>query len=173
MEDHDAQQAKELLGPGWTREITVSTYADGAKSMSKVRNAILDDIDATISTPLHQLLILRNLLNSRKMISKHESNEDMGEKNPYQPQDEKGDIFSTKPMIERLEFRRTALIVDNVDLEEIFEKYRSECENNFDLCYSDIMDLRPRVTEKIPEAVWEKFVTNIYLEYEIFGEWES
>lgn len=79
-------------------------------------------------------------------ISRHESNEDMDKKNPYQPQDEKGDIFSTsilqinglcytfttlliqslefnsaELMIERLEFRRTALIVDNVDLEEIFE----------------------------------------------------
>ncbi|CAB5188894.1 unnamed protein product [Rhizophagus irregularis] len=142
---------KELLGPGWTKETTVSTYADGAKSMSTAMRFLM----ALTLRYQHQLLILSNLLNSRKMISKHESNEDMDEKNPYQPQDEKGAISSTsllqinglcytfttlliqslefnsaEPMIERLEFERTELIVDNVDLEEIFEKYRSECENN-------------------------------------------
>uniref|UniRef100_U9TMX9 Uncharacterized protein n=1 Tax=Rhizophagus irregularis (strain DAOM 181602 / DAOM 197198 / MUCL 43194) TaxID=747089 RepID=U9TMX9_RHIID len=124
MEDHDAQQAKELLGPGWT--------------------------------------VPGILLNSWKMISKL--------KNPYQPQDEKDAISSTsilqinglcytfttlliqslefnsaEPMIERLEFERTELIVDNVDLEEIFEKYRSECENNLSE-YCTLQNLEKGIT---------------------------
>lgn len=71
---------------------------------------------------------------------------------------------------------RTALIVENVDLEETFEYYCNECEKNiFDLCHSDIMDLRPtsRFTEKFPEEIWEKFVSNTYPEYEISKTWED
>ena len=37
---------------------------------------------------------------------------------------------ATESMIGKVE--RTALIVDDVDLEVIFEEYRSECENNFE-----------------------------------------
>ncbi|CAG8766255.1 11664_t:CDS:10, partial [Gigaspora margarita] len=53
---------------------------------------------------------------------------------------------------------RTALMVDNVDLEEIFEDYCNECDNIF---------------EKIPEVIWEKFVTNTYPEYKISEIWEK
>ena len=43
------------------------------------------------------------------------------------------------------------------------------------LCHSDIMDLRPtsRFTEKIPEVIWEKFVSNTYSEYKIPEAWEK
>ena len=43
------------------------------------------------------------------------------------------------------------------------------------LCYSDIMDLRPasKFSEKIPEVIWEKFVTNTYPEHEISESWED
>ncbi|CAG8707842.1 3807_t:CDS:10 [Funneliformis mosseae] len=70
---------------------------------------------------------------------------------------------------------RTALMADDVNLEEIFEGYCNECENIFDLCYSDIMDLRPasKFSEKIPEVIWEKFVTNTYPEHEISESWEK
>jgi hypothetical protein len=37
---------------------------------------------------------------------------------------------ATESMVGKVE--RTALIVDDVDLEVIFEEYRSECENNFE-----------------------------------------
>ncbi|GBC02393.1 hypothetical protein RclHR1_00460031 [Rhizophagus clarus] len=80
---------------------------------------------------------------------------------------------ATESMAGKVE--RIALIVDDIDLEELFEEYCNECKNNFDLCHSDIMDLRPisQFTEKLPEAVWENFVTNTYPEYEISGEWEE
>ncbi|CAG8573468.1 13406_t:CDS:10 [Funneliformis mosseae] len=80
----------------------------------------------------------------------------------------------TESMVGKVE--RTALIVENVDLVETFEYYCNECEKNiFDLCNSDIMDLRPtsRFTEKIPEEIWEKFVSNTYPEYEISNTWED
>ncbi|GBB98286.1 hypothetical protein RclHR1_03190018 [Rhizophagus clarus] len=70
---------------------------------------------------------------------------------------------------------RTALIVDNVNLEDTFGDYCNECGNTFDLCHSDIMDLRPtsRFSEKIPEETWAEFVSDTYPEYEISGEWEK
>ncbi|RIA92141.1 hypothetical protein C1645_736605 [Glomus cerebriforme] len=118
---------------------------------------------------------------------RHEQNENMYDINQddSQPQDEEnhknaivgdsGNNFreATESMVGRVE--RMALIVDGVNLEEIFEEYCSECENNFDLCHSDIMDLRPisQFMEKLPEAIWKKFVTNTYPEYEISGEWEK
>ncbi|KAF0459840.1 hypothetical protein F8M41_000698 [Gigaspora margarita] len=65
MEDCDAQKAKELLDSDWKKlvtavkthvavhqirsEATVSTFADGAESMTKVRKAILSDVDAIAS----------------------------------------------------------------------------------------------------------------------------
>ncbi|CAG8594406.1 6927_t:CDS:2 [Racocetra persica] len=57
------------------------------------------------------------------------------------------------------------LIVDDVNLEEIFENYRNECKNKFD----DIMDLRPasQLTNLVPEVTWEKFISDTYPEYKI------
>ncbi|KAG9289354.1 hypothetical protein G9A89_007915 [Geosiphon pyriformis] len=143
-------------------EATVSTYADGAKSMSKVRNAILDDIDATISTlagskqpsefsendlklSFISFLLASTGVQAYMTIFRHESNEDIDGKNPDQCQDGRATISSTsisqtnslvtlsllaESMIGRVE--RTALIVENVNLENFFEEYRSECENNFE-----------------------------------------
>ncbi|CAG8498273.1 4134_t:CDS:2, partial [Funneliformis caledonium] len=76
----------------------------------------------------------------------------------------------TESMVGKVE--RTALIVENVDLEETFEYYCNECEKNI---FDDIMDLRPtsRFTEKFPEEIWEKFVSNTYPEYEISKTWED
>lgn len=76
------------------------------------------------------------------------------------------------------------LEVDNINLEEIFEKYRDECESIFEwvksspkiiwtcfihcfiisLCHSDITDLRPtsQLTKIIPEVTWEKFILDTY-----------
>ncbi|CAG8551246.1 14946_t:CDS:10 [Cetraspora pellucida] len=66
---------------------------------------------------------------------------------------------------------RTALIIDDVNLEETFECYCNECENIFD----DIMDLRPgsKFTEKISEAIWENFISNTYPEYKLPKKWEE
>ncbi|CAG8434195.1 6081_t:CDS:2, partial [Scutellospora calospora] len=54
---------------------------------------------------------------------------------------------------------RSALVVEGIDLETTFEQYRNEYENSFDLCCSDIMDLRlnSKFTEKISETILEKF----------------
>ncbi|CAG8815772.1 17386_t:CDS:2, partial [Racocetra persica] len=62
MEDCDAQKAKELLNSDWKapvkthvaiyqirNEAAASTFADGAESMTKVRKAILSDVDAIAS----------------------------------------------------------------------------------------------------------------------------
>ncbi|CAG8623391.1 9525_t:CDS:10, partial [Diversispora eburnea] len=65
MEDHDAQKAEELLVSDWKKlvttvkthatinqmrsEATISTFADGSESMSKVRKAILNDIDDAVT----------------------------------------------------------------------------------------------------------------------------
>ncbi|CAG8731119.1 7047_t:CDS:2, partial [Funneliformis mosseae] len=63
------------------------------------------------------------------------------------------------------------LKVDNVNLEEIFEKYRDECESRFD----DIMDLRPtsQLTKIIPEVTWEKFILDTYPNHKISEKWEE
>ncbi|CAG8597453.1 4371_t:CDS:2 [Paraglomus occultum] len=65
----------------------------------------------------------------------------------------------------------SALIVDDVDLEEVFEKYYDACENKFD----DIMDLRPtsQLTKTIPEVTWEKFILNTYPDHQISDKWEE
>ncbi|CAG8647045.1 5907_t:CDS:2 [Rhizophagus irregularis] len=102
MEDHDAQQAKELLGPGWT--------VPDMNQMKKNPYQPQDEKDAISSTSILQINGLCYTFTTL-LIQSLEFN-------------------SAEPMIERLEFERTELIVDNVDLEEIFEKYRSECENN-------------------------------------------
>lgn len=41
------------------------------------------------------------------------------------------------------EVERIPLMVNNIDLEIIFIDYRDQCEDIFDLCNSDIMDMRP------------------------------
>ncbi|CAG8744485.1 318_t:CDS:10, partial [Racocetra persica] len=66
---------------------------------------------------------------------------------------------------------RTALIIDDVNLEETFEHYCNECENIFD----DVMDLRPgsKFTEKISETIWENFISNTYPEYKLPKKWEE
>ncbi|RGB21877.1 hypothetical protein C1646_95905 [Rhizophagus diaphanus] len=135
------------------------------------RNAIIDDIDATISEFSE---------NDLKEFG-HKSNEDMNGKIPYQPQDERGATSNSNDDFQKVaesmvgKVERTALIIDDVNLEETFEDYCNECDNIFDLCHSDIMDLRPasKFTEKIPEAIWEKFVTNTYPEYKISETWEN
>ncbi|CAG8780971.1 7015_t:CDS:2, partial [Dentiscutata erythropus] len=50
----------------------------------------------------------------------------------------------------------------------IFEDYCNKCDNIFDLCHSDIMDLGPS-----SEVIWEKFGTNTYPEYKISEIWEK
>ncbi|CAG8708075.1 10146_t:CDS:2, partial [Funneliformis caledonium] len=67
------------------------------------------------------------------------------------------------------------LKVDNVNLEEIFEKYHDECKSGFDLCHNDIMDLRPtsQLTKIIPEATWEKFILDSYPNHKILEKWEE
>ncbi|PKK64237.1 hypothetical protein RhiirC2_109044 [Rhizophagus irregularis] len=42
--------------------------------------------------------------------------------------------------------RSGILEVDNINLEEIFEKYREECESRFDLCHSDITGFKTHFT---------------------------
>ncbi|CAB5376701.1 unnamed protein product [Rhizophagus irregularis] len=61
--------------------------------------------------------------------------------------------------------RSGILEVDNINLEEIFEKYREECESRFDLCHNDITDLRPtsRLTKIIPEVTWGKNLSWIHI----------
>ncbi|CAG8465483.1 23235_t:CDS:2 [Racocetra persica] len=63
------------------------------------------------------------------------------------------------------------LKVDDVDLEVIFEKYRGECDNEFD----DIMDMRPTslLTKIIPEVTWEKFIRDTYPDYGLPEKWEE
>ncbi|RHZ64647.1 hypothetical protein Glove_321g21 [Diversispora epigaea] len=80
---------------------------------------------------------------------------------------------ATESLIGKVE--RIALIVDDFDLEKAFEDYCNECENIFDLCYSDIMDLRPtsKFTTKIPESVWEKFISSTYPEHKLPETWEE
>nr|CAG8631224.1 15787_t:CDS:2 [Entrophospora candida] len=80
---------------------------------------------------------------------------------------------AVESMVGKVESDR--LKVDDVDLEEAFEKYRDECENEFDLCNSDIMDLRPtsRLAKIIPEATWEKFILDTYPNHKISEKWEN
>ncbi|CAI2197698.1 805_t:CDS:2, partial [Funneliformis geosporum] len=91
-------------------------------------------------------------------------NENMNEKDRedgHQPQNgrdsENGLREASESMVGRIE--RTPLIVDDIDLEEIFKDYCDECGNNFDLCRSDIMDMRPTssFTDGITEEYWDKF----------------
>ncbi|CAG8629809.1 12175_t:CDS:2, partial [Ambispora gerdemannii] len=79
----------------------------------------------------------------------------------------------TESMVGKVE--RTPLIVDDIDLEEIFINYRDECENIFDLCHSDIMDMRPtsRFTNEITEESWDKCVLETYPKHKIPEEWEK
>ncbi|CAH1766671.1 770_t:CDS:10, partial [Entrophospora sp. SA101] len=147
---------------------------------TNIKTAIVDEIGSSGSQSSSKLT-------EKTQKFRYESNEDMNKKNREdrcKPQDEdeqeKGAISSdtlqmsvTESMIGKVE--RTALIVDFVNLEEVFEDHSKDCENIFDLCHSDIMDLRPasRFTEKIPVAIWEKFVSNTYPEYEIPEAWEK
>ncbi|CAI2196654.1 18922_t:CDS:2, partial [Funneliformis geosporum] len=87
-------------------------------------------------------------------------NENMNEKDRedgHQPQNgrdsENGLREASESMVGRIE--RTPLIVDDIDLEEIFKDYCDECGNNFD----DIMDMRPTssFTDGITEEYWDKF----------------
>ncbi|CAB4399729.1 unnamed protein product [Rhizophagus irregularis] len=113
-------------------------------------------------------------------FSRHEPNENIYKKNQdngYQLQDEENHKNAIAGVAESMigKVERTALMVDDVNLEETFGDYCNECDNIFDLCHSDIMDLRPasKFTEKIPEVIWEKFVTNTYPEYKISETWEK
>ncbi|RGB35449.1 hypothetical protein C1646_759366 [Rhizophagus diaphanus] len=67
--------------------------------------------------------------------------------------------------------RSGILEVDDINLEEIFEKYRDECESRFD----DITDLRPtsQLTKIIPEVTWEKFILDTYPNHKISEKWEE
>ncbi|CAG8600507.1 4181_t:CDS:2 [Paraglomus brasilianum] len=64
----------------------------------------------------------------------------------------------TGSMVEKV--KRSPLTVDDIDLEETFIDYCNKCKNIFDLCHSDIMDMRPtsRFTDEIAEESWNKFV---------------
>ncbi|CAG8735982.1 9654_t:CDS:10 [Cetraspora pellucida] len=79
----------------------------------------------------------------------------------------------TESMIGKVE--RSPLVIDNVNLENIFEDYRNECENDFDLCHSDIMDLRPtsKFAEKISDEIWMKFVSNSFPKCTLPKDWEG
>ncbi|CAG8615648.1 3176_t:CDS:2, partial [Diversispora eburnea] len=137
---------------------------------TSVKTAIVDEIGS------QRLFMLTAIFKN----APSEENQEVG--NQPHDNDEKGVIFSdsndkfqraTESMVGKVE--RTALIVENVDLEKIFEDYRNVCENDFDLCLSDIMDLRPasKFTEKISETVWEKFISKTYPEYKLAKEWEE
>ncbi|RHZ61741.1 hypothetical protein Glove_346g123 [Diversispora epigaea] len=106
-------------------------------------------------------------------------NENMNEKNredEHRPQDEKdsenGFREASESMVGRVE--RTPLIVDEIDLEGIFKDYCDECGNNFDLCHSAIMDMRPtsRFTDEISEECWDKFVLGTYPKHNIPEDWK-
>ncbi|CAJ0913400.1 2302_t:CDS:2, partial [Entrophospora sp. SA101] len=76
-------------------------------------------------------------------------------------------------MVGKLE--RTPLTVDDIDMEKIFIDYRNQCNNIFNLCHSDIMDMRPtsRFTNDIAEESWNKFVLNTYPKHNLPKDWES
>ncbi|CAI2195006.1 17355_t:CDS:2, partial [Funneliformis geosporum] len=80
---------------------------------------------------------------------------------------------ATDSMVGKVE--RTPLMVDNIDLEEIFIDYCDRCENIFDLCNSDIMDMRPssHFTREIAEESWSKFVLDTYPEHNIPKGWKD
>ncbi|GET62741.1 hypothetical protein GLOIN_2v801420 [Rhizophagus irregularis DAOM 181602=DAOM 197198] len=70
---------------------------------------------------------------------------------------------------------RAPLMIEDIDIEKTFIDYRDQCENIFDLCHSDIMDMRPtsRFTNEIAEEAWTKFVLNTYPEYNLPKNWEN
>ncbi|CAB4391074.1 unnamed protein product [Rhizophagus irregularis] len=69
---------------------------------------------------------------------------------------------------------RIPLMVDNIDLEEIFINYCDRCENIFDLCNSHIMDMRPssHFMREIMKESWSKFVLDTYPEHNIPKGWK-
>ncbi|GBC34695.2 hypothetical protein GLOIN_2v1716154 [Rhizophagus irregularis DAOM 181602=DAOM 197198] len=96
----------------------------------------------------------------------------------HQPRDSENGLAreASESMVGRIEkSQRAPLIVDDIDLEEIFKDYCDECGNNFDLCRSDIMDMRPTssFTDRIAEEYWDKFVLDTYPKHKISEEWEK
>uniref|UniRef100_U9SKW3 Uncharacterized protein n=1 Tax=Rhizophagus irregularis (strain DAOM 181602 / DAOM 197198 / MUCL 43194) TaxID=747089 RepID=U9SKW3_RHIID len=92
----------------------------------------------------------------------------------HQPRDSENGLAreASESMVGRIEkSQRAPLIVDDIDLEEIFKDYCDECGNNFD----DIMDMRPTssFTDRIAEEYWDKFVLDTYPKHKISEEWEK